>query len=261
MVDADARLISSWIRVILSLREPQLRVDWLRQALAQRSGGEGARLLNRLCADSERGHVAAREVALAVALLLVQSGPDELLVELRRQAEQRRLLSLERLVSVAPESARTSEAPAAAVPDYGAGRELTVGERRSLARRPNREAFERLLRDPHPLVMRQLLDNPKLTEDDVVRLAAKRPARKEILGVLCQHLRWLVRRRVRLVLILNPGTPAWMAKPLLSACSRAELRLVMSCTELSGCLRATAREYFELMPPLNQPVGDLALIQ
>src|SRR2546430_7350917 len=33
------------------------------------------------------------------------------------------------------------------------GRALTLGERRALARKPSRAAFDKLLRDPHPLVI------------------------------------------------------------------------------------------------------------
>ena len=67
------------------------------------------------------------------------------------------------------------------IPDYGRGRPLTLGERKSLARRPDRAMLDRLLHDPHPDVIRRLLRNPRLTEDDVVRLAARRPGRPEVL--------------------------------------------------------------------------------
>lgn len=137
------------------------------------------------------------------------------------------------------------------VPDYGAGRELTLGERRSLARRPNRRSFDKLLSDPHPFVIRLLLQNPKLTEDDVVRLAARRPARLEVLREISQSLRWLSRSRVRLTVVLNPGTPPEIAIPLLPVCKRTELREVVKATESSLVLRATALELLERRPPVK----------
>jgi hypothetical protein len=137
------------------------------------------------------------------------------------------------------------------VPDYGTGRELTVGERRSLARRPSRRSFEMLLRDPHPLVIRQLLYNPKLTEDDVVRLVAHRPARAETLLEIARLPRWLSRPRVRLAMLLNPGTPQHIAVPLLGVCTRGELREVVSSADTAVLLRATAAELLVRRPPIG----------
>ena len=78
--------------------------------------------------------------------------------------------------------ARTLEIPdpndeddAQRIPDFGVGRPLTLGERKSLARRPDRDLIARVMRDPNPDVIRILLNNPGLTESDVVRVCARRP--------------------------------------------------------------------------------------
>src|SRR5207237_1853542 len=46
------------------------------------------------------------------------------------------------------------------------GRALTLGERKALARSSRRELVAHLVRDPHPDVVRILLDNPVMTERD-----------------------------------------------------------------------------------------------
>jgi hypothetical protein len=88
-----------------------------------------------------------------------------------------------------------------------AGRPLTLGERKSLARTHSREQLGLLLRDPHPAVVRILLDNPHLTEADVVRVAAMRPAVPETLALLAAHAKWSVRHAVKRAIVLNPATP------------------------------------------------------
>ena len=143
------------------------------------------------------------------------------------------------------------------MPDYGAGRELTVGERRSLARSPNRRVLEKLLRDPHPLVLRQLLGNPRLTEDDVVRLAARRPMHSAIVDALAESPRWLRRPRVRLTLLLNPGTPEAVSMPLLAVCTRCELIDVVHGIDAPLSLRASAQELLDRSPPLPARGADL----
>ncbi|MCA9593506.1 MAG: hypothetical protein KC776_09360 [Myxococcales bacterium] len=238
-------------RLLLALSEPALRIGWLEEQLELWSVSEAATLLHGLCEESERSDPEAREALLSVVMLLAQRGDDALVQALREEAAGRRLLSLDRLVRAGPAPV-VVERPATElpVPDYGVGRELTLGERRSLARRPNRRAFDRLLSDPHPLVIRQLLQNPKLTEADVLRLVTRRPARLEVLREVVQYPRWLTRSRVRLSILLNPGSPPAIAIPMLSVCKRTELVEVLRGTDVSNVLRATALELLERRPPL-----------
>ena len=86
-------------------------------------------------------------------------------------------------------------------------RPLTLGERKALARTHQREQLLLLVRDPHPHVVAILLDNPHITEADVVRMAAARPAVPESLSKIGVHARWSVRHAVKRALVLNPSMP------------------------------------------------------
>jgi hypothetical protein len=240
-------------RVVLALPEVGLRVEWLRDYLLHGPNRETAQELERICEASERSDPHARETVLALALLFARSPDDGFVQRLRAHAEALHLLSLGRLLRRAPPPLRSVPPPdAAPVPDYGGGRELTVGERRSLARAPTRRAFDKLVSDPHPLVIRQLLENPRLTEDDVVRIAARRPVRPEAVQAIARSERWLKRPRVRLAILLNPGSPPSVAMPLLAACTRTELLEIVHGADTSKVLRATARELLARRPPLEQ---------
>ncbi|RYZ05518.1 MAG: hypothetical protein EOO73_19910 [Myxococcales bacterium] len=244
-------------RVLLSLPDITLRVGWLRAHLAELRDAEAAELLASLCEDGERQDPSSREALLVVAMLLVSDAESPFVERLREHAEERRLLSLWRLLRRSAGGARSRSEPP--VPDYGSGRELTVGERRSLARSPNRRVLEKLLRDPHPLVLRQLLGNPRLTEDDVVRLAARRPLHSAIIQTLAQSPRWLRRPRVRLTLLLNPGTPEAVSMPLLAVCTRPELLEVVHGVDTPLALRGSARELLDRSPPLPRPTTSSLL--
>ncbi|MBK8998746.1 MAG: hypothetical protein IPM35_23740 [Myxococcales bacterium] len=239
-------------RLLLSLADTGLRVGWLSEQLEVGPVARSARLLDELCDASERSDPEAREALLAVSLYFVSRAPAELIERLREEAQSRHLLGLSRLLRRGPPPVLVDRpATELPVPDYGAGRELTLGERRSLARRPNRRSFDKLLSDPHPLVIRLLLQNPKIVEDDVVRLVARRPARAEVIAEVAQSLRWLSRSRVRLAIVLNPGSPPEIAMPLLPVCKRTELKEVVRATESSMVLRATALELLERRPPIK----------
>jgi hypothetical protein len=249
---ADVRDVRRLKRLLLSFADTGVRVGWLAEQLELWPVASAARLLDELCDESERSDPEAREALLALSLYLVSRGPSACVDRLREEAETRHLLGLARLLRRGPPPVMVDRpATELPVPDYGAGRELTLGERRSLARRPSRRSFEKLLADPHPLVIRLLLQNPKLTEDDVVRLVARRPARQAVMAEVAQSLRWLCHGRVRLTLVLNPGSPPEIAMPLLPICKRTELKEVVRATETSIVLRATALELLERRPPIR----------
>lgn len=259
-VDVDPDRVK---RVVLGLPEVALRVEWLRDYLGSAPCERTAVELERLCEASERSDPGARETVLSLALLFARFNDQGFVGRLRARAESDHLLSLGRLLRTAPVPTRSVPPPEQApVPDYGIGRELTVGERRSLARAPTRRAFEKLLADPHPLVIRQLLENPRLTEDDVVRIATRRPVRPEAVTAIARSERWLKRPRVRLAILLNPGSPPSVAMPLLAACTRSELIEILHGTDTSKVLRATARELLARRPPLEEPdAADHVVLQ
>jgi hypothetical protein len=242
--------VTRLIRSLLSLPELRTRALWLLDHIQQMDVTDAAALLDALCKSSERGDAQAYEALIAWVVGLIQLGECSLVSELRRITVTSDLHSLNRMLRQSPPANMMDSLPP--VPDYGAGRELTVGERRSLARRPNRRAFERLLSDPHPLVLEALLHNPRLTEDDVVRLVGKRPLRNAVVDELAQCPDWLVRPRVRMTLIHNPGTPSTISQPLLVLCKRDELDEVLQNTALSTVLRATAHELHTRRPPLGE---------
>jgi hypothetical protein len=154
------------------------------------------------------------------------------------------LLDRGRLAQVLPSAQLTAAAEAlqrrghlgarllADIPPHGAAAEdgvlprpnEPVGHRISLARRAIAGAVERLLFDPDPRVVRALLGNPRLTEAEVVKLAAARRAGPQALEIVAQDDRWIARYPVKLALASNPATPVRIALGLLPYLMRQDLR-------------------------------------
>lgn len=148
----------------------------------------------------------------------------------------------------APEEAPEEEGPVR-VPDYGMGRVPSLGERKSLARRPDRRTLDRALRDPHPGVIALLLHNPRLTEADVVRLCARRPGVPEVLLQVFQAARWAVSPRVRSALALNPATPAPIVATLAPLLHTVELRALAADPRAAPLVRRRCLEVLARLPP------------
>jgi hypothetical protein len=235
------------------LADPPLRVSYLVDVLLTVDVAELARALDVLCGRAEQAEEPAREVLVALVDALNAPGMEGVVQLLREQAVGESLLALERLVRqpILAEGRRRapSEPKKERLPDYGTGRPLTLGERKALARRPNRSMMEKLLLDPHPDVIRRLLRSPRLTEDDVVRLAARRPNRPEILVEIARSQTWIHRARVRLAVILNPDTPVEVAGPITGLLVRQELALVAEATHVSPAVRALCLEHAARRPP------------
>ena len=113
--------------------------------------------------------------------------------------------------------------------------------------------IDRLLRDPHPEVIRKLLGNPKLTEDDVVLLVSKRPSRADVLSEIARSPKWVHRARIRLALVLNPDLPVELASLIAGLLIRHELRLVAQSTHVPAPIRALCLEHLARRPPTRFP--------
>jgi hypothetical protein len=233
-----------------------LRVSYLATEIGSRSIALAAEALDDVCGAAEQATPEARELLVTLVDLLAGEGGAELAEKLREQAAQHSLLALARLLRrPVASSSRMAAAQSAEsrVPDYGTGRTLTLGERKALARRPTRKAMEKLLADPHPVVIRTLLQNPKVTEDDVLRLAARRPNDPSVLAVVAASPRWAHRVKVRLAIVLNPDTPVAVAIPLLALLVRSELALVAETAGLSPAVRGAAHDLLMRRPPVRKP--------
>jgi len=118
--------------------------------------------------------------------------------------------------------------------------ELTLGHRKWMARLSDRGALERLLSSPEPEVVHNLLDNPRITEQDVVLLAARRPAFAEVQAEIFSSRRWIRRYNVKRALVLNPYTPTDISLRLVGFINHQDLRLIGSSPSLPEALRSAA---------------------
>ena len=118
---------------------------------------------------------------------------------------------------------------------------LPTGIRRKIAKGSDRDLLDRALRDRNPLVIRDVLNNPRLTESDAVRLAAARPTTATILGLLADHRKWSLRYRVRLALACNPHTADPVAERLIATLMAQDLSLVINGAGISEVRKETAR--------------------
>ncbi len=140
-------------------------------------------------------------------------------------------------------------------------RQVPLGEKRSLARGKDKHLLERLLLDPHPLVVRNLLLNPALTEEWVLRIATQRPVSPTILREVSDSAGWFGRYRVRLALARNPYTPTDLAIRCVPELQAPDLFDMADDGTLHSEVRLAASEEFGRRRPARiKPAGPSRVV-
>jgi len=115
--------------------------------------------------------------------------------------------------------------------------EMAAGERITLARMASRGVFTVLRVDPNPMVIRALLQNPRMIEEDAVAIAAGRRTQSGILQVIADDPRWSPRPAVRKALARHPATPSQVALRMIRHLTRRDLREVSASPHVPGLVR------------------------
>ena len=231
-----------------AIREPRMRVLALVSALGQ---GEPAAWVEALAAIIARVHAVDDADAVEAVETITHAVADpglsyETKKRLYEAATERGLPAVARLfLSASPQGqlpAQLEKQLGAERPLRPADRPLTLGERKALARTNRRDKLLLLLRDPHPMVVAILLDNPHVTEQDVMKMASMRPAVPESLAKIAAHPRWSVRHAVKRALVLNPATPLADAIRIATTLRAPDLNEIAADHSLSEPLRKHASE-------------------
>lgn len=245
----DSRPKSAWgvlIRRLRSVPEMGMRRQLLLEQLPAMQPRDALGFFSEVVAGAacRRSDCLVVLEALHAAILRGQDrGPVyELLAEVYRLAREEGNQGVARLLMIAKPK-RGPVAPES-VPGDLEMTQLTLGERKFLARGHDRTRLDRLLLDPEPSVVRNLLRNPHLTERDVVRLAARRPTRTEMQKEIHQS-RWGARYRIRLALVCNPYTPTDLSLKLVGFLLRKDLRLVGQDGSLHELVREEAKRLMQ----------------
>lgn len=118
---------------------------------------------------------------------------------------------------------------------------MTVGEKIKLSLRGNHDARMILIRDGNRLIQRFVLQNPRVSEDEVIMVARNRSVDSEILKMIGDNKNWRRNYQVRLGLVANPKTPLATSLALLGGLQERDLRFVARSKNVSTTIAGQAR--------------------
>jgi len=119
---------------------------------------------------------------------------------------------------------------------------LTLGERRGLAKSHLIRHLEKLLSDPDPEVVENLLNNPRITEKEVLKIASKRPNSPVVLKRVALHNKWSKRYDVLKAISRNPYTPTRVSIALVEFMLSQDLSAISEDTTIHPEVRQAAKE-------------------
>jgi hypothetical protein len=233
-------------RKLAALPALAMRRACLREALEALAPPDAARLCGELVRRGRDG--APYDSALLALNALLDEG-DLGYEHQARLYQQARALGDEPLarllLSAAPPPPGTPP-PVGALPGV---QELTLGQKKALARGGRREILDRLLRDPDESVLAILLGNPHITEADVVRAAARRPTTAAAQRAIFASERFILRYAVKRALAMNPFTPSDLAARLVPLLNKIDLAQLASDSQVNEQVRLAARDQLAAGPP------------
>ena len=179
-------------------------------------------------ADDDEGHMTADDATRTAA------GDEEAIAaEVRAGADA---------IAVPPE---LLEEPAAEKPVERSllahVQQMSVAERIKLALRGNHEARMLLLRDPNRLIRRFVLQNPRISDEEIIAVAKSRTTEDELLRVIAESRAWTKNYQVRLGLVTNAKTPLVIALRFLGSLHDRDVRLLAKSKNVSATVAAQAK--------------------
>lgn len=233
-MDQDNTKTQYLCRRISSISDRTVRIEYLRNMLHKMSVEEIGELIDVTRKKTESHCPLHSELLLCISLALADQSCDALRNSIVELFNSNQHYELSRMFD---REVDNSGSEPQRIPDFGFGRPLTLGERKSLARRNDRNLIAKVIEDPEPSVIQLLLNNPSLTESDVVRLCARRPILPIILREVFMSGKWISQYRVKVTIALNPHTPIDVSLQIIPHLNLQDLSRIAASQELSIELR------------------------
>jgi hypothetical protein len=123
---------------------------------------------------------------------------------------------------------------------------LMTGQKAMLAMKGGREERSILIRDTNKVVALSVLKNPRLTEQEVERIAAMRNVSDEVLRAVGSGREWSKNYTVVSTLVRNPRTPPGISTNFVPRLTNRDLKGLLADKNVPEIIRRNAKRTFEL---------------
>ena len=117
---------------------------------------------------------------------------------------------------------------------------MNMRDRMKLAMKGDREARDVLIRDPNRVVSAAVIQNPKITEQEVEKIAAMRTVPEEVLRLIATNRAWSKNYQIMHKLVQNPRTPLANSITILTRMQTKDLIAMSKNKNVSEAVRKQA---------------------
>ncbi len=117
---------------------------------------------------------------------------------------------------------------------------MSVVQKIKLAMIGNREARNILLNESNKVILKCVIRNPRITEEEVMNLASSKTVSDEILRDISNKKEWMKSYNIQKCLVFNPKTPVPVGIKYLKFMREKDVRLLSTSRAVSNALRSAA---------------------
>lgn len=118
----------------------------------------------------------------------------------------------------------------------------SVSEKIVAAKRGNKQIRGILIRDGNKLVSTGVLDNPRITESEILKIASSRSVSEEVIRIITRNREWMKLYQMKVNLTLNPKCPTPVAIRLLTHLRLNDLRNLAGNKNVPSVVATNARK-------------------
>jgi hypothetical protein len=123
---------------------------------------------------------------------------------------------------------------------------LSVGQRIQLALKGGKDIRNVLIRDPNREVVIKVLENPKITENEVEMIARNPSSPDDALRYIFKKKDWIRKYNIVLSLASNPKTPIGVSMPLITRLRIHDLIILEKNKNIPEAVRNAIKRYIKL---------------
>ncbi len=128
---------------------------------------------------------------------------------------------------------------------YQAIQHLNIGAKIKLALTGNKAARDLLVKDSNKIIAVSVLKNPRITEEEVIRVTSTKGTSEDLLRQIARNKEWLKSYHIKTGLVNNPKTPLAISVKLLDHLYDKDLERISKSKNVPSVLASSARRKVE----------------
>ncbi len=245
MAENDEKLIisiaDSFVKSLSSLKGGKIRQAALSWRLAKLDAKTVAKLLHFIVSRSEADDMRFKPVmkTLIDPPFLVSVLGNEMMSDIYEYLGEKGYYNVRELLVSYPHKKRVRiEEEKIGFPQMA---DVPLGTKKALAKSQLKHTIDKLIYEEHPVVIRNLLNNSRITEKDVLKIVTKKPLTKAVILEVINSKKWISRHIIKKAVIRNPFTPTDLSLNLLHFMLLQDLKDIAADTGLHYSIRRAAK--------------------